>query len=188
MPPHFGISSENAAHRIAVEWVGEDGVNREGVFVPRRDTDSRLNALAGGRVFPGVHRLSRFHVKDKGGSVRMKVESEKEGAPLVELDVRETDEFPNDSIFASLSDSSDFFESGCIGYSSRPNSCVLDGLLLRIQDWRVSPLDVALVRSSYFDDRAVFPEGKIKFDHALLMRDIPHEWHSEPEMEDAVIC
>src|ERR1700676_284336 len=34
-PRAFGVSSENAAHRIAVEW-NEDGELREGVFVPRR--------------------------------------------------------------------------------------------------------------------------------------------------------
>src|SRR5579863_10244070 len=36
-PTALGLNSENAAHRIAVEW-NEDGVPREGVFVPRRDT------------------------------------------------------------------------------------------------------------------------------------------------------
>src|SRR5688572_22191214 len=45
-PSWLGISSENAAHRVAVEW-DEGGVVREGVYVRRRDTDSRLNALAG---------------------------------------------------------------------------------------------------------------------------------------------
>src|SRR5690348_4792849 len=39
LPPVLGFASENAAHRIAVEW--DQG---EGVFVPRRDTSSRLNA------------------------------------------------------------------------------------------------------------------------------------------------
>jgi hypothetical protein len=34
-----GMTSENAAHRIAVEWK-ENGALREGVFIPRRDTSS----------------------------------------------------------------------------------------------------------------------------------------------------
>src|ERR1700683_3947440 len=52
LPAFLGISSENAAHRIAVEW-DEDGETTEGVFIPRRDTSSRLNTLLGGRLFPG---------------------------------------------------------------------------------------------------------------------------------------
>jgi hypothetical protein len=51
VPSWLGISSENAAHRSAVEW-DEGGRVREGVYIRRRDTSSRLNALAGGRVFP----------------------------------------------------------------------------------------------------------------------------------------
>src|SRR5271155_4194265 len=47
VPSFLGISSENAAHRIAVQWE-QDGVRREGVFIPRRDTSSRLNTLVGG--------------------------------------------------------------------------------------------------------------------------------------------
>ncbi len=42
-PSFTGISSENSAHRIAVEWNDESGRLHEGVFVPRRDTDSLLN-------------------------------------------------------------------------------------------------------------------------------------------------
>src|SRR6266511_567156 len=45
----FGISSENAAHRIAVKWEAE-GRGQEGVYIPRRDTSSRINAFAGGRL------------------------------------------------------------------------------------------------------------------------------------------
>src|SRR5262245_6072607 len=40
LPSIFGISSENAAHRIAVEWDQDDELC-EGVFIPRRDTSSR---------------------------------------------------------------------------------------------------------------------------------------------------
>src|SRR5688572_9935773 len=39
-PAFLGISSENAAHRIAVEWRDADGITREGVYIPRRDTGS----------------------------------------------------------------------------------------------------------------------------------------------------
>ncbi|MFE8975478.1 DUF2071 domain-containing protein [Streptomyces cyaneofuscatus] len=53
-PAATGLTSENAAHRISVEWDGPDGVEC-GVYIPRRDTASRLNAFAGGRIYPGEH-------------------------------------------------------------------------------------------------------------------------------------
>jgi uncharacterized protein YqjF (DUF2071 family) len=46
-----GLRSENAAHRIAVEWDGPGGVET-GVYIPRRDSASLLNTLGGGRLFP----------------------------------------------------------------------------------------------------------------------------------------
>jgi hypothetical protein len=70
LPRLVGIASENAAHRIAVEWNTADGV-RAGVYVPRRDTSSRLNALAGGRLFPGVHNLARFDVNETEDQFRV---------------------------------------------------------------------------------------------------------------------
>ena len=41
LPAPLGISSENAAHRIAVEWE-QDGKLHQGVYIPRRDTSSRF--------------------------------------------------------------------------------------------------------------------------------------------------
>lgn len=181
LPAMMGLSSENSAHRIAVEWE-ENGEAREGVYVPRRDTDSCLNALAGGRIFPGVHEYSEFTIKDADGHIEMRVLPKGSDEPLIELNLEESDAFPADSVFESIEASSAFFEAGCIGYSSRPDSCTLDGLKLQVDDWQVSALKVESVRSSYFDDPQLFPPGTIELDHALLMRDIDHEWHSEPEM------
>lgn len=182
LPAFTGISSENAAHRIAVEWKDDSGQARDGVFVPRRDTDSRLNAFAGGRLFPGVHHHSVFEVRDVGGEISIRITAKGLKNPLVETKATETSDFPEASIFDSLADSSAFFESGCIGYSARPDSGTLDGLLLKVPEWRVSPLSVDLASSAYFDDVTIFPKERIQFDHALLMRDTPHEWHAEPEM------
>jgi hypothetical protein len=53
-PAVVGLSSENAAHRIAIEWE-RDGRLREGFYVPRRDTSSWLNSALGSGFFPGVH-------------------------------------------------------------------------------------------------------------------------------------
>jgi len=51
LPKQIGISSENGAHRIALEW-NENGKLKEGVYIPRRDTSSKVNSLAGGTIFP----------------------------------------------------------------------------------------------------------------------------------------
>ena len=58
-PSMFGISSENAAHRFAVTWD-----QHEGVYIPRRDSDSLVNHLAGGRLFPGEHHRATFRVTE----------------------------------------------------------------------------------------------------------------------------
>lgn len=62
-PLWMGISSENAAHRFAVEW-DEAGVTKTGVYIPRRDTSSTLNTVAGGRIFPGKHYKAKFTVTE----------------------------------------------------------------------------------------------------------------------------
>ncbi|WP_438271396.1 DUF2071 domain-containing protein [Streptomyces anulatus] len=66
-PAATGLTSENAAHRISVEWDGPDGVER-GVYIPRRDTASRLNAFAGGRIYPGEHGRADFTVREDADS------------------------------------------------------------------------------------------------------------------------
>ncbi len=63
VPGWLGLGSENAAHRIAVEWE-QDGHTREGVFIPRRDTNSTFNRALGGRVFPGIFSGARFTTQE----------------------------------------------------------------------------------------------------------------------------
>ncbi|HYC77413.1 MAG TPA: DUF2071 domain-containing protein, partial [Planctomycetota bacterium] len=65
-PGPWGLRSENAAHRVAVEW-DDDGAVRSGVYVPRRDSSSRWNAWLGGRLFPGVQHRASFDVKEEAG-------------------------------------------------------------------------------------------------------------------------
>jgi len=70
LPAWLGISSENAAHRAAVEWE-ENGVIHQGIFIRRRDTNSRLNSLAGGRLFPGLHHHAQFTVHNLASMDRL---------------------------------------------------------------------------------------------------------------------
>ena len=95
---------------------------------------------------------------------------------------RLADGLPADSVFGSLDEASRFFEGGALGYSATHDAARYDGLELRCKTWAVQPLAVEAVRSSYFDDRATFPEGSAKFDCALLMRGVEHEWHTREDL------
>ncbi|MEM6689901.1 MAG: DUF2071 domain-containing protein [Planctomycetota bacterium] len=179
-PPFFGISSENAAHRIAVEWE-EDGIIETGVYIPRRDTSSFLNALAGGRVFPGLHNLARFDVREIDDEYCIAMEST-DGSARVVVEGKTTDELPSDSVFGSVAECSRFFEAGSVGYSPGSSAQRFDGLELQTNTWDVQPLAVTHVQSSFFDDRDIFPAGSVVFDNALLLRGIDHEWHSRESL------
>src|SRR5215831_6235803 len=106
LPPFLGISSENAAHRIAVEW-DQDGEIKEGVFIPRRDTSSRLNTLAGGRLFPGVHHHAGFRVQEHDDRYRVELDSDDRHTRLL-VEGQVADELPPTSVFGSLKEASDF--------------------------------------------------------------------------------
>jgi hypothetical protein len=176
-PAMIGVSSENATHRVAVEWDEPDGVH-EGIYIPRRDTNSLLNHFAGGRLFPGEHAYADFNVKEKGGFIGLRMRSS-DGRMLVELRATETDTLSAHSCFHSVAEASAFFEGGCVGFSTTKDPSKLDALRLQIDAWRVRPLAVEIIRSTFFADTSVFPPGTATFDHALIMRDLRHEWHSE---------
>ena len=176
LPSFLGISSENAAHRIAVEW-DADGETLTGVFIPRRDTSSLLNAFAGGRLFPGVHNRARFDVRETEDQFHISMHS-LDNSTHVLVDGHTTEKLPHDSIFPTVAEVSRFFEAGSLGYSPQTSNGHFDGLELRAFNWHVEPLSVTHVESSFFDDHNVFPVGSVTFDNALLMRGIDHEWHS----------
>jgi len=179
-PMPWGIRSENAAHRIAVEWES-DGETRQGVYIPRRDTDSRLNSLAGGRIFPGVHHHAKFTVAEAGDRFSVTMASD-DGVAKVHLAGSVAATLSASSIFGSLETASRFFDSGSLGYSDTSASGKFDGLELRCKNWRVQSLEVEAIESSYFEDHSRFPVGSVEFDCALLMRDIDHEWHGRPDL------
>jgi hypothetical protein len=183
LPAWLGISSENAAHRTAVEW-DEEGGTCEGVYIRRRDTNSWLNAMAGGRLFPGMHSHARFSVCESDTHFEIDLRSD-DGAMSLSVDGHVTEDLPAGSVFGSLAGASAFFEAGSLGYSATPDPRRYDGLELCCDGWRVEPLAVSSVRSSYFEDRNLFPAGSIEFDCALLMRGIDHEWHGRPDLRSS---
>lgn len=180
IPAGFGFSSENAAHRIAVEW-DKEGQTHQGVYVPRRDTSSRLNSAIGGRVFTGVHHHAHFTVNEQNSHYSVKLDSD-DNTLHMHIKAQETDTFPTTSVFPSLQAVSDFFEAGSLGYSPAKGDTHFDGLELDSFRWQVSPLDVTHIASSFFDDGELFPAGSIQFDCALLMQNIPHQWRARPSL------
>jgi hypothetical protein len=178
IPARFGLSSENAAHRVAVVW-GQGDAREEGVFVRRRDTSSWWNVTAGGQLFPGVHHRAEFDVRETPEALRVALES-RDGLTSVAVAGRAASALSTSSVFGSLAEASRFFELGTRGYSPAHGKSVCEGLELRADRWSVVPFDVSELRSSLFDSRELFPAGSTEFDCALLMRDIPHEWHALP--------
>jgi uncharacterized protein YqjF (DUF2071 family) len=180
IPSFMGVASENAAHRVAVQWDSHKGT-REGVFIPRRDTASRLSHLGGGRLFPGEHYLADFLVDDNGQRVDFQMKS-RDGTIRVRVRGFDDEALPLESCFSSVEESSRFFEGGSIGYSATRNLRRLDGLRLETKVWQVRALTVEEVETSFFADTGRFPKDSVQFDHALIMREIPHRWHSEESM------
>lgn len=179
-PRWLGIRSENAAHRIAVTW-RQNGQQHEGVYIPRRDTDSRLNALVGGCLFPGLHHHARFHVREVSDNFHIDLTSDDQRTHL-RIHAQVTPRLPDGSIFNTLDEASGFFQTGSLGYSRTAQPGRFDGIELRCRDWQMEALKVEQVYSSFFADETRFPAGAVAFDCALLMRHIEHEWHGRDDL------
>ncbi len=184
LPEWTGFSSENAAHRIAVLWDEASGTTREGVYIPRRDSNSLLNHITGGLLFRGEHQLADFVVQDDGSRIEMSINS-RDKLMSVKLQAGQTEFLPKSSCFTSLDESSAFFEGGSVGYSVTRDRCRLDGIRLQTDGWKVHPLAVDYIESSFFADESKFPTGSVTFDHALIMRNHTHQWIEVPDFYTA---
>ena len=180
LPAWLGLGSENAAHRVAVEW-DEDGERREGVFIPRRDTNSWFNKTLGGRVFPGIFNRSTFEVREADGAVAVTI-VRKDGGEEVAFSGHVADRLPQSSVFPSLDEAAGFFSLGATGYSATRQEGHYHGMDLKCLTWSIDPLEVDYARSCFFGDTRRFPPGTVELDCALLMRNIDHEWHSRPDL------
>jgi hypothetical protein len=174
------MTSENAAHRIAVEW-DDHGRLQEGVYIPRRDTNSRVNTLVGGRLFPGMYHHAHFITTETDNQISVAFTSDDNSVRVV-VGGRSDTTLPAGSVFGSLAEASTFFERGSLGYSATRDPHRFDGLELRSRQWRVEPFTVERVESSFFDNYSMFPAGTTTLDCALLMRGIPHEWHGHHQL------
>lgn len=167
--PAIGHRSRNAAHRIAVEWDTADGP-ATGVYIPRRHSSSRLARLAGGRVFPGTHLPAAVTFRATESDLTVDV-----GADDLRVHVaaRRGSGIPFHSrLFETLEESSMFFRKDAVGWSPS-RSGRLEGLRLSTEAWRVEPLVVTDLQSTFFE---ALPAGSAEFDHALFMHDVPTRW------------
>jgi hypothetical protein len=171
-PRGVGLRSESAAHRIAVEWDDADGTH-SGVYIPMRHTDSALARLAGGRIFPGVHHTARVEVDE--GSDHIDIDLTSRDASLT-IGVRTCPQPRLTSrLFADLEVASAFFEAGSIGWSPGRDGQP-EGVELSTDAWRVAPMAIDTMSSTFLDDPVRFPADAIELDCALLMKDVEVLW------------
>lgn len=175
-PSFMRITSENAAHRFLVKY--NDG-NKEvhGVYIPRRDTDSMLNVLLAGGLFSWPHYSASFEVAEANGNYSIKMRS-KDNHTTLHVQTQLADMFPKDSMFDSIDHASDCFHNCPVGVSPSTKPERFKTIELKTKTWAVQPLQVGLLKSSYYEDKSLFPAGTIQFDNALLMEGIEHEWLS----------
>lgn len=173
-PRAFGIATDNAAHRIAVEWDGPVGICR-GVYIVRRDTSSQTTVHLGGRLFPGVHHRADFEFCELSNRYEVAFKSRRDGA-RTSLSASLASDWTLDSVFSSLDDASTFFEQSPLGFSPGHRDEKLQGLELCCANWSVQALQVDGVFSSFFGDASRFPPGSVTFDSALIMRDVESKW------------
>lgn len=183
LPTWLGLASENAAHRVAVEWDTPHGV-RSGVYIPRRDSNSLVNVLVGGRAYPGVHHRACFDVAEDEQRVRVSFRAA-DGSAHVMADVVVAERLSGSELFSNAAEASAFFEHGCDGYSATRDPGRFDGLQLLTGAWSVEPAQVADAYSSFFADSRIFPAGSAVLDNALLMRRIPVRWKALPSLRAA---
>lgn len=176
VPEFLGISSENAAHRVAVEWDSSAGV-QTGVYIFRRDSNSYLKTLFGGRLFSGVHYYADFKTKHHP-CIQVQFSS-RDGSTAVNVEGALSTHWPSSAIFKNLQESSLFFQRGSVGYSPGRGG-ESTGMKLFVDKWVVEPFEIQQVESSFFSDEKLFPINSIQFDHALIMRDLKHYWKSVP--------
>jgi hypothetical protein len=176
LPFDFGMCSENIAHRVAVTYQ-ENGERKPGVFIWRRETDSRLIAALGGRAFAGVHQRAEISIDEHGNEIQVQARTV-DGKADVRLHAATTAEWNPTRLFPSFAMASDFLRAGCCGFSLGHDETSLEAMTLRTLSWKMTPLALRSLSSAFYEDEDRFPPGSIALDHALLMRGIALEWHA----------
>lgn len=166
-PARAGLSLETVAHRMAVEWDTPEGT-ATGVYVFRRDADSALAAR-----FGRMHRAA-FGVIEGGGRYSLAAHSG-DGAMSVAFRGEQTAAMPSASVFTGPDSASAFFHCASVGHSATDDGGHT-ALRLDTPPWRGIPVRCDYVQSSFFEDRARFPEGTAILDSAIAMHEVPARW------------
>lgn len=144
------------AHRVATS---------SGVYIIRRDTCNKILALAGGRLFPGVHRHGALKVDWREDEVGVRASL----AGQVEVSVRahRADEMKPTPLFEEFSELAQFFRAGSRGWSLARDPRQLEQAGFEFPNWRMTPAALETARSSFWEALDAEP------DHAALMEKQP---------------
>lgn len=177
LPTMLGLSSENVAHRFAVAWDSHEET-QFGVYVPRRDTDSWISAVAGGWLFPGNYNRARFTVSDRPEALEIDMLS-RDSVVAVAVSARPAEKLESD-LFGSITQAVEFFRGGSSGYSPSSRPECLDCVTMHCDRWEASPVVIEHMTSSLFDDDEMFPRSRCVLDSALVMRNLKARWTVDP--------
>jgi hypothetical protein len=169
----WGLRSENATHRIAVEW-DEDGDTQVGVFIFERYSSAAHAVLFGGRLFPGVHRRARFTITEAADRFALSMQAR--GATLA-ADVEVDSDAWNSALFETPEEASEFYRAGRVGWSRRHDGETLERVALTSTAWAAEGARLHSLRSSFFEE---LPEGSAVVDSVMVMRDIPLKLSAVP--------
>jgi hypothetical protein len=79
-------------------------------------------------------------------------------------------------LFYDLEEASRFFQAGSSGYSESADPSHVDGVMLCTTAWRIEPLELDGVSSSFFENPDLFPLGSAELDCGLVMLNVPVTW------------
>ena len=82
-------------------------------------------------------------------------------------------------LFSSVDQAISFFRTAPLGDSPTQGPECFDGVRLLSEHWDAEPASVSEMRSSLFDDEALFPRGTCTLDSALIMRNLSVRWASQ---------
>lgn len=160
-----GIRTENAAHRIAVEW-DERGRTRSGVYIFERHSSSLVPVVAGGRLFPGIQKHAKFKLEETATRFRVEMDA-RDTYALADVELNKD---WSSRLFPTVQAASDFYRNGTIGWSPRRDGRSAERIELTSNAWAVQPGRINEIRSSFFDS---LPGSAAELDSVVIMRDLP---------------
>jgi hypothetical protein len=169
LPAILGLSSENVAARIGIEFDSPTGTQKS-VFIFHRDTASPVNYALAHHIGFGLHNYAPIHVTEKKTRLQIKMKGTWQS---FNVDLSDTQRHPGNSAFSSLDNAKDFFRGSEVGYSPSKIPNLYHGAKLRLHSWQLDPMIIHHAYSSFID--ALFPNAAT-LDSAFVMRNIPHTW------------